>query len=1656
MPASGKEAEVTPALFVGVGVGSYKYPDRYPSLDQAVAEVKDIGQILGGHDYVAHIFEDLDALSLIAKLSDVLEENNLAKGGSLVVLWSGHGEPAEQGGLYLVDKNKKPQSATPLTAAYLTDLAARTGANQILLVFDTCYSGGAVIEAARVASAVLQKLPPDLPHVWVGIVSSALDFERAKDGEFGKRLIKLLNQGPDDPKLRQRWTTQNKRLRGDDLMNALNEEWNISGQRLKVLQVGLPDFMLQNPIYQPPSPDRVDSHLLDAARGGEPGEGKSYFVGRVTQLDRIVGWMKEGKPGAFVVAGPLGSGKSAIVGRIVSLSDHHERANLLATGPLDHADPGEGTVGAHVYVVRFSTEALAAAIDEQLIRNGFLAPATGGPRSRENLLGAIQQTGKYPVIVVDGLNESSARWRIAEELLRTLSEVSQLLVGTQDLPPADGPLSLIKALGAREVIDLGDPDIQRAAEPDLRRYVEIRLADTPAPEMDVSKVADSVLRVSRQQPAGAFLLTRFITAQLRKTAVNTSLPNWEEELTHSIEKEFEVFIAGLPGLPRGDAEVPHAAHDLLQAVAWAKGPGLTDDVWPTIATALSGTSYERSDVYWILDHAERYIIEDGQDERAVYRLVHPWLANHFEPALESAKSDDRAIRVARALVNDYLERLNSGQFPQKPTYLWRNAWRHCADAGMPGIEAFRRLVARDEDAFSPQLALALTAVSKNQARLGGWQEASGAVQETIEIYERLAKDDAAHNIDLAESLVTQSRLQILEGRPNDALQAAGHAVDLLRSMDASNPAVGVALASALAAFSLCQGQAGHLREAIEPASEAVTLLRRLSTDNPAFDPELADALTAEGVGYFQIGNPTEAVNSAHEATELFNAMDTANPAVRLGFIWALTILGLGHSQSGHPQQGVVAANQAVDLARTMDTGSPAFKLVFALALTGLGVGYLQVGKAEQAVETASEAVGLFRGMEANNQAVSLGFAWALSTLGAGYLQAGRPQDAVVAADEAARLSRKMDITNPVIRLGLASALSALAVGYVQAGRAADAVKAAKEATDLFNGMDTTNQAVGLPLASALWVLSLGYLQVEQGNEAVAAADQAVKLLQTMDATNPAVQLAHASALSALGLAYGLAGQAEKSVDAATQAVKLFETLDATKPAVRLPYASALSALGLGYLEAKQTQNAVDAVKQAVDLLEAMDPANPVVRLPYASALFNLGLGYLQAKKPKDAIDPAQKAVDVYRSIAAVNPGVLRPLAEALATLGQAHYQLGQTREAADAVEEAVAIYQALALTSSALLSSLAETLGILDEYLRKTALAAESDTRWQSAVDSQQQLRNKAFLLLQRAEGREPQDAAAVTELILARSYLADTDKDLLLELHRVCRTRRDTDPASFDAAWKNASGGVIPDWLTFPQSYLELAAQWLDTQSGSLEAGREFLRKNIGELDSAYSSSAFDEMARFLPERGVAELFCGLLDSARKLGIDQAYEPFFAMRLLLQWINSDAESTHAKLREDRQELIGDGVASAMQTLLAQDPQNPTLQFHQQLLNLARVGKEDLAFDLMADPAKIPAKLFDLVSAANLDVLDWLARLLYLQAETETAKATPCFYLGIVAALRDRPDDALAAIAEARRLDPAQAPNWLALLFKMPVSQRDKLLPLSDALSAPAPPKVDG
>src|SRR5262245_43712714 len=133
------EPERRPSIYVGVGIGAYRHEAEYPPLREAVPEVNLVGKILGQHEYETHLLEDLDKIALITRLEETLAQDKLPCGGSLVVLWSGHGEPAERAGLYLVDRNKAPNSSTPLSVVYVADLAARTGANQVLLIFDTCY-----------------------------------------------------------------------------------------------------------------------------------------------------------------------------------------------------------------------------------------------------------------------------------------------------------------------------------------------------------------------------------------------------------------------------------------------------------------------------------------------------------------------------------------------------------------------------------------------------------------------------------------------------------------------------------------------------------------------------------------------------------------------------------------------------------------------------------------------------------------------------------------------------------------------------------------------------------------------------------------------------------------------------------------------------------------------------------------------------------------------------------------------------------------------------------------------------------------------------------------------------------------------------------------------------------------------------------------------------------------------------------------------------------------------------------------------------------------------------------------------------------------------------------------------------------------------------
>ena len=235
-----------------------------------------------------------------------------------------------------------------------------------------------------------------------------------------------------------------------------------------------------------------------------------------------------------------------------------------------------------------------------------------------------------------------------------------------------------------------------------------------------------------------------------------------------------------------------------------------------IATALSYTgSVRRDDVYWLLGHAGRYIVEDGEGDHAVYRLSHQQLVEHLHPRPAPAEIDaaqQQAAPVAAALIDRYLELLASGLEPETPTYLWRYVWRHCADAGPAGIDALRQLAATNP-AFLNDLASALNNLGIRYSEVGRRHDAVAPTEEAVTLYRQLAATNPAF---LPTSPVAEQPRRLLQ-QPRSPTRS--------------------------------------------PTEEAVTIRRQLAATNPAFLNDLASSLNNLGVRYSDLGRHHDAALS---------------------------------------------------------------------------------------------------------------------------------------------------------------------------------------------------------------------------------------------------------------------------------------------------------------------------------------------------------------------------------------------------------------------------------------------------------------------------------------------------------------------------------------------------------------------------------------------------------------------------------------------------------------------------------------------------------------------------------------------------------------------------------------------------------------------------
>jgi hypothetical protein len=359
-----------------------------------------------------------------------------------------------------------------------------------------------------------------------------------------------------------------------------------------------------------------------------------YFTGRERVLRELSEWLRDPSDDRTrVVTGRAGTGKSAIIARIVTLSDpEYHRRMPKRDRRWGKAFPSK--------CVDLAIHAKGKTFQEVLAR---LAGGLGVEAKEAEVLAALGLRRKPFRIVVDALDEAREPERLAENLLAPLDSIPKvkLLVGTRP--------EHARSLGDGAV-PLHVDDHKYFDEVDLADYVASRLlrheekgAETPYHGKETA--ARDVAAAVAERAGPNFLIARLVAEDL--LAAPEALDRaaiQAQEFPATVAKAFEQFLARF-GTDEG------RARDLLRPLAWAEGVGLPwGNIWPALASALSGKPYEDEDIRWVLKRAGSFVVEALEQDRSVYRLYHQALADYLRQRGEEEATERLIVNALAGTV----------------------------------------------------------------------------------------------------------------------------------------------------------------------------------------------------------------------------------------------------------------------------------------------------------------------------------------------------------------------------------------------------------------------------------------------------------------------------------------------------------------------------------------------------------------------------------------------------------------------------------------------------------------------------------------------------------------------------------------------------------------------------------------------------------------------------------------------------------------------------------------------------------------------------------------------------------------------------------------------------------------------------------------------
>ncbi|MGW4650751.1 hypothetical protein [Kitasatospora sp. NPDC004289] len=489
------------------------------------------------------------------------------------------------------------------------------------------------------AGQLVDERPRDADGLW--LVASARSRELAYDHAFVTALEAAVREATAG--MRQRYldiatvTSQvNDHLRehGSDQSASYHA---VSGR-------AVPPF-LPNPRYRPGLPDGAmdvqsqrewTAHFEPRGRGVEyVSERGDWFTGRRQALASLAGWLRDPVHDrrARVVTGDPGSGKSAVLGRLLALArpDHPEAPAHLLPPP----DVVTASVHAHGTTLEQLTTRLAVALDVEADTPSQL------------LASLAAYEGSLRTVLIDALDEAGTGvegrepQRIARELLRPMSVLPRLrlLIGTRR--------TTIPDLGRGvEVLDL-DTDAYTGRD-DIEEYARRTLAAMPGEVAEPERAA--LAKAVARRAGRSFLVARMTVRALLHgdLTIDQSRPGWEEQLPSEVGQAFDAYLARY-------GEDEDRVRWLLRPLAYAEGSGLPwDSLWAPLAAALSGEKCTDADVNWLLRQAGSYVVEVPVSEgRSVFRLYHEALAEHLR---DPRRRGEDQRRMTAALIDSVAAR----------------------------------------------------------------------------------------------------------------------------------------------------------------------------------------------------------------------------------------------------------------------------------------------------------------------------------------------------------------------------------------------------------------------------------------------------------------------------------------------------------------------------------------------------------------------------------------------------------------------------------------------------------------------------------------------------------------------------------------------------------------------------------------------------------------------------------------------------------------------------------------------------------------------------------------------------------------------------------------------------------------------------------------